>query len=87
MTTTDPMAEQIRRQIHDRLPYLAGLLQPQTRLSEMELDSLDTLELLMLVDELYGVRFSPEDIGQVSTVGDLAALIAARCMRPTTARS
>jgi len=53
----------------------------------LELDSLDTLELLMLVDELYGVRFSLEDLGQVSTVGDLAALIATRCVRPTTATS
>ena len=44
----------------------------------MRLDSLDTLELLMVIDEFYSVRLSPQDFQGVTTVGELTQLIAAR---------
>jgi acyl carrier protein len=60
-----------------RLPYLTGVLRPTVRIAELGLDSLDLLELMMVADELFGVRLSVDDWKSMNTVGELAAQLAA----------
>ena len=72
--TPDNVLDRLR----GRLPYLAGVLQPATRLNQLGLDSLDLVELVMAVDELFGVRLTVEDFKQERTVGELAELLATR---------
>jgi len=64
--------------IQGRLPYLTGVLRPAARIAELGLDSLDLLELMMVADELFGVRLSVDDFKSVNTVGELAERLAAR---------
>ena len=71
-------AEQVRAALSDRLSFVHGELSANRELSALRLDSLDKLELLMVIDELYAVRLSSEDFQNLTTVGQLAQLISAR---------
>lgn len=42
------------------------------------LDSLDMVDLVVIIDRLFGVKLTREELTRVSTFGDLAELIAAR---------
>jgi acyl carrier protein len=64
--------------IVQRLPVLGRALRSEARLGELDLDSLDQVELMMVVDELFGIRLEIEDLEPERTVGDLAARITAR---------
>jgi acyl carrier protein len=70
--TTDSVLAQIR----ERLPYV-GPLKAEAPLDRLGLDSLDLVELLMTIDELFGVRLTIDDFKKARTVGDLAQSIAA----------
>ncbi len=63
--------------VQGRLPYLSGVLQPAARIADLGLDSLDSLELMLVADELFGVRLSLDDFKSMSTVGELAEQLAA----------
>jgi len=71
-------SEEFAARLTERLPHLKRLWKPQLRLEELRLDSLDTVELLMVVDELYGVRLTAGDLGEVTTVGEFCSLVATR---------
>ena len=70
--TTDSVLARIQQ----RLPYV-GPLDSNTPLDRLGLDSLDLVELLMTIDELFGVRLTTDDFKRARTVGDLAQSIAA----------
>ena len=71
-------ADEVRQGLGTRLSFVDGDLSPERLLSELRLDSLDKLELLMVIDELYNVRLSTDDFQNVITVGQLTQLIATR---------
>ncbi|HEX8074695.1 MAG TPA: acyl carrier protein [Thermoleophilaceae bacterium] len=48
------------------------------RLTDLEIDSLDLVELLQVAEEEFGVEINPDDAKDVSTVGDALDLITAR---------
>ena len=48
------------------------------RLEELDVDSLDLVELTQIVEDEYGVEVTDVDMDQVRTVGDVIDLIAAR---------
>jgi len=51
-------------------------LTPQARLDEnLGCDSLDVLELLMALEDVFDVAFSSEEDAAVTTVGDLLDLV------------
>jgi acyl carrier protein len=64
--------------IGQHLPFLEGVLHPDTPLDRLGLDSLDLVELLLVIDELFGVQFAVEDFKNAQTVGELAESIIAR---------
>ena len=45
---------------------------------ELEIDSLDLVELAQIVEEEYGVELKSEDMAEMKTVGDAVNLIVAR---------
>ncbi len=52
------------------------VLTPQARLDEsLGCDSLDVIELLMAMEDVFDVAFSPEEDAAVTTVGDLLDLV------------
>lgn len=61
------------------LPRLAGRLLPSARLSDLALDSLDTVELLCVIHEEFGVRLTEDEFHPEQTVAGLLATIANGC--------
>jgi len=72
----------IAQQLATRLPYLPGQWWPERPLADLNLDSLDTVELLMVLDELYGVRLTSEDLQAAETIGQFCELVAQRAGQP-----
>lgn len=50
---------------------------PEARLNEdLDLDSIDAVDMIIKVQELTGCKVSPDDFKQVRTVGDVERVIA-----------
>ena len=80
MSYVDPAA--VKQQIAGRLPHLRGQWQNERLLADLKLDSLDTVELLLVLDELYSVRLTTADLAQIATIGQFCELIARRAAQP-----
>jgi acyl carrier protein len=52
----------------------------EATLEELDLDSLDLVEIAQLVQETWGVEFDPQDFAEVKTVGDALDLVAGRVL-------
>jgi acyl carrier protein len=75
METTDLEAH-VRQVLTDRLGIAPDALTRDSRLVEdLGLDSLDTLELAMTLEEELGVQVSRKQVGEVRTLEDLLALV------------
>lgn len=48
-------------------------IKPETSFEDMELDSLDVIEVVMAIEEAFGISIESE--GDMKTVGDLVALV------------
>ena len=49
-------------------------VRPDTRLDQLELDSLDIAEVFATLEDWLGLELDPDSVGEVETVADLAAL-------------
>lgn len=52
----------------------------EAKLADLEIDSLDLVELLQVAEEKFGVEIDPGDAKDVTTVGDALDLIVARAV-------
>jgi acyl carrier protein len=48
------------------------------KFEQLEVDSLDLVELAQIVEDEYGVEVADSDLDQIETVGDVVELVAAR---------
>jgi acyl carrier protein len=62
--------------LRQRLPGPLRAAAADTLLTDLPIDSLDTVELLCLIDEEFGVRFEQRLFQELRTVGDLADVVA-----------
>ncbi len=68
--------ERIREVLVKRLAVEPDAVKRDSRLKEeLEVDSLDLVELSILVEEEYGIDIFDEQIGDIETVGDVVDLI------------
>jgi acyl carrier protein len=49
----------------------------EAKLEDLEIDSLDLIELLQIAEERFGVEINPDDAKDVKTVGDALDLMIA----------
>jgi len=73
--------EQIEQRVVDALVEFGEereKVMPQARFEDLEVDSLDLVELAQIADDEYGVEISDADLEGLETVGDVIDLIAAR---------
>lgn len=67
--------EEIKGHLAGRGVEVGGVT-PEARISEdLDLDSLDTVELTLGLEKRFGVEISDEEAEELSTVGDVVALI------------
>lgn len=79
-----PTADEVRRLIVDELSELADLkpeeIKPEATLEDLDIDSLDLVELAQIIEERYEVRLERDDFKDVSTVGGAIEAIVNRCV-------
>jgi acyl carrier protein len=51
---------------------------PQARFEDLDVDSLDLVELAQIVEDEYGVEIADSDLDKIETVSDVTDLITAR---------
>ncbi len=76
-----PSKEQIDQRVLDALVEFGEereKVTPQARFEDLEVDSLDLVELAQIAEDEYGVELSDADLEGLETVGDVIGLIAAR---------
>ena len=70
------MFEQIRKAIAEQFNIPEENITPETRFVEdLKADSLDLVELVMDLENNYGVEIPDEQLAEVKTVGQIAAII------------
>ncbi len=76
MNTATPCISSIAEHLQLCLPRLPFSQKPDTRIADLGLDSMDTVELLCVVHEEFGVRLSESDFHPEQTIGGLLSAIA-----------
>lgn len=46
-----------------------------TQLSDLDIDSIDMLDLIMLIEEKFEIEFEEDELDEIETLGDIAELI------------
>lgn len=83
MSSTEITLQSIEETLFDAIANLGPDRSDVKRgatLEELDLDSLDLVEIAQLVQETWGVDFDPQDFSDVRTVGDALDLVAARVL-------
>ena len=75
LLTSSRLLRAITRQFQDVLNTSEGVLDADTKFSELGSDSLDTVELVMELEEEYGVMIPDEIASEFKTVGDVVRYI------------
>jgi len=76
--TRDEVLERIRDHLAAELEVDAERIQDETRFKEdLEADSLDLVELVVELEDSYGVRIPDQEAAKILTVGQAADFVAA----------
>jgi acyl carrier protein len=69
----------VREHLVTELEVGAEQIKPETRFREdLDADSLDLYELVMELEDSYGIRVSEEEAAEIETVGDAVDFVCAR---------
>lgn len=50
-------------------------LDKSTKLSDLDIDSIDMLDFIMLIEEKYDIEFEEDELDEIETLDDIASLI------------
>jgi acyl carrier protein len=69
----------VRDHLSTELEVDPGRIQPETRFREdLDADSLDLYELVMELEDRYGIRVSEEEAAEIESVGDAVDFVCSR---------
>lgn len=72
----DEILERLRVILHETFEIEPSRVVPSAQLyGELDLDSIDAVDLAIQVQEMTGMRIKPEDFKSVRTVGDVVATV------------
>jgi acyl carrier protein len=75
----DEVMQKVREHLSTELEVPAEKIQPETRFREdLDADSLDLYELVMELEDVYGVKVSEEEAAQIETVGQAVDFVLER---------
>jgi acyl carrier protein len=78
---TQVSSESVEKTIYDGLVELGterDALSREATLEDLDVDSLDLVELAQIVEDEYGVELKGDDVKDVKTVGDVIDLVVAK---------
>ena len=74
----EDILDRLRQVLHDTFEIEPGRVTPATHLfTDLELDSIDAVDLAIQVQDMTGTRIKPEDFKSVRTVSDVVATVKA----------
>jgi acyl carrier protein len=74
--TNDQILEKLRDILVDAFEVDAASVTPETNLfTDLDLDSIDAVDLAIKLQEMTGKRIKPEDFKSVRTVGDVVGTV------------
>ncbi len=79
--TETPTKEQLETRVIDALVEFGEDregLSGSSRFEDLDVDSLDLVELAQIVEDEYGIEVQDSDLEQVKTVSDVVELVSAR---------
>jgi acyl carrier protein len=77
--TRDQIFAEIKEFLLDALPLTEERITMEARFQEdLEADSLDLVELIMTLEEKYGIKIKDEEAAEIKTVGNAVDFVAAR---------
>ncbi|PWC35977.1 acyl carrier protein [Azospirillum sp. TSO35-2] len=72
MLTRDQVYEKLKGYLEEMFEVPSGTVTPESRLFEdLDLDSIDAVDLVVKLQALTGRKFKPEEFKTVRTVGDV----------------
>jgi acyl carrier protein len=75
----DEVMQKVREHLSTELEVPSEKIEPGTRFREdLDADSLDLYELVMELEDVYGVRVSEEEAAQIETVGQAVDFVLER---------
>ena len=75
----DEVMKLVREHLSTELEVAPDRIQPETRFREdLDADSLDLYELVMELEDRYGIRVSEEEAARIETVGDAVDFVTTR---------
>ena len=75
----DQVMEKVRAHLAAELEVDAGEISEATRFrDDLDADSLDLYELVMELEDTYGIRVSEEEAAEIETVGNAVDFVLAR---------
>ena len=83
MSSTETTRQSIEEALFDAIadvgPERADIRRDAT-LEDLDIDSLDLVEIAQLVEEAWGVELDPQEFADVKTVGDALDVVVARVL-------
>ena len=77
--TREEVLELIREHLAEELEVDPSRIQEETRFKEdLEADSLDLVELVVELEDRYGIRIPDEEAARILTIGQAADFVVAR---------
>ncbi|WP_445146513.1 acyl carrier protein [Dyella sp. Tek66A03] len=74
----EDILDRLRQVLHDTFEIEPARVTPATHLfTDLELDSIDAVDLAIQVQDMTGTRIKPEDFKSVRTVSDVVATVKA----------
>ncbi len=75
----EQVMEKVREHLSGELEVEPARIQPETRFREdLDADSLDLYELVMELEDTYGVSVTEEEAARIETVGDAVEFVLQR---------
>lgn len=71
MQTKESILIHLQDIMHELFELDRSLVIPGTRLEELDIDSIDAVDMMVKLKELTGKRMQPENFKHVRTVGDV----------------
>ena len=83
MATESSVADRARAALAGRFRRDVGAIRPEHDLrNDLGLDSLDMIEMLFEIEEVFDIDIPNEDLPQIATVGDVIAYVERRLAEP-----